>query len=70
MKLTPNLKYHCLFLRLGIFTLSLLVFNFQSFSQALVANFTATPLSGCSPLVVTFTDQSTGGGYFLALGSG
>ena len=26
----------------------------------LVANFTATPLSGCAPLIVNFTDQSTG----------
>ncbi len=26
-----------------------------------VANFTASPLSGCTPLAVSFTDQSTGG---------
>jgi PKD repeat protein len=26
-----------------------------------VANFTASPLSGCSPLIVVFQDQSTGG---------
>jgi gliding motility-associated-like protein len=29
-------------------------------AQNPVVNFTATPLSGCAPLVVTFTDQSTG----------
>ncbi|RYY31022.1 MAG: PKD domain-containing protein [Chitinophagaceae bacterium] len=29
-------------------------------AQDPVVNFTATPLTGCSPLVVTFTDQSTG----------
>lgn len=28
--------------------------------QAPVANFTGTPLSGCSPVIVTFQDQSTG----------
>ena len=31
-----------------------------AFSQP-VANFTASPLSGCTPLAVSFTDQSTGG---------
>ncbi|MEQ1798761.1 MAG: PKD domain-containing protein [Lacibacter sp.] len=72
MKLTSNLKYYCLSLRLSIFSLSLLLFGFQSFSQAPVANFTATPLSGCSPLVVTFTDQSTGGAtsWLWDLGNG
>ncbi len=29
--------------------------------QAPVANFTGSPLSGCSPLIVNFQDQSTGG---------
>jgi gliding motility-associated-like protein len=29
--------------------------------QSPVANFTASPLSGCSPLIVVFQDQSTGG---------
>ncbi|MEO7264230.1 MAG: PKD domain-containing protein, partial [Ferruginibacter sp.] len=42
----------------------LLVFVFTScafLSQAqLVANFTATPLSGCAPLLVSFSDLSTG----------
>ncbi|GAB2834247.1 PKD domain-containing protein [Ferruginibacter profundus] len=35
---------------------------FLSFSTKaqLTANFTATPLAGCAPLVVSFTDQSTG----------
>ena len=29
-------------------------------AQNPVVNFTATPLTGCAPLVVNFTDQSTG----------
>jgi gliding motility-associated-like protein len=37
----------------------LLSFSFTSFAQ-LHSNFSATPLSGCSPLVVNFTDLSTG----------
>lgn len=31
------------------------------FAQIPSANFTASPLSGCSPLIVNFRDQSTGG---------
>ena len=37
----------------------LALFSFSARAQ-LTANFTATPLSGCAPLVVRFTDQSTG----------
>src|SRR5687768_7291574 len=33
----------------------------QNASAQLNANFSATPLSGCAPLVVNFTDLSTGG---------
>ena len=33
---------------------------FLSYGQAPVANFTATPLRGCVPVVVSFTDNSTG----------
>ena len=33
--------------------------NFSSKAQ-LTANFTGSPLAGCAPLVVSFTDQSTG----------
>lgn len=33
----------------------------QSPAQAPVAGFTGSPVSGCSPLIVTFQDQSTGG---------
>jgi len=36
-----------------------ILFSFTINAQ-LTANFTATPLSGCSPLIVSFTDQSTG----------
>jgi gliding motility-associated-like protein len=41
-------------------------------AQAPVANFSATPLSGCAPLAVSFTDLSTGGPYTLQwdLGNG
>src|SRR6266571_2862225 len=37
----------------------LLFWHVSAFSQ-LVAKFSASPLSGCSPLIVNFTDQSTG----------
>ncbi len=38
----------------------LLLFCVAQTQSQLVANFSATPLSGCTPLVVQFTDQSTG----------
>ena len=49
--------------------ITLLLFIYLSFSsfvkaQAPVANFTASATSGCSPLSVTFTDQSTGNPKF------
>lgn len=37
----------------------LLVFSFSAQGQ-LTANFSATPISGCAPLLVSFTDASTG----------
>jgi gliding motility-associated-like protein len=40
-----------------------IVLTFGSYSKIFAqpqANFTATPVSGCSPIVVNFTDQSTG----------
>src|SRR5882762_5879329 len=46
------------YLRTLILTLSVFTSAF-AFSQP-VANFSASPLSGCTPLVVTFSDQSTG----------
>ena len=46
------------YLRTLILTLSVFSSAF-AFSQP-VANFSASPLSGCAPLVVTFSDQSTG----------
>ncbi len=41
-------------------------------AQSPVANFTATPLSGCSPVVVTFQDLSTGSptSWFWDFGNG
>lgn len=41
------------------FTILLVCMQIAATAQ-LKASFTATPLSGCSPLVVTFSDQSTG----------
>jgi len=37
---------------------------FATKSRAQVANFSATPTSGCSPLMVAFTDLSTGAGSY------
>jgi len=44
------------------YSLAIVLLVFLSFSTKaqLTANFTATPLAGCAPLVVSFTDQSTG----------
>jgi gliding motility-associated-like protein len=35
------------------------IFISQTLAQAPVANFTGSPLKGCAPLIVSFTDQST-----------
>lgn len=45
--------------RFYILIASLLI-SLYNYGQGLSANFTATPLSGCSPLIVTFQDLSTG----------
>src|SRR5450755_300706 len=42
-----------------ILIVALAMLSFTSKAQ-LTANFTASPVSGCAPLVVNFTDQSTG----------
>ncbi len=50
------------------YTLSKLIFPFiiifsgtaAGFGQTPVANFTGSPLAGCSPLIINFQDQSTG----------
>ncbi len=36
------------------------LFAFDSYAQRPVANFSATPVNGCAPLVVNFNNQSTG----------
>ncbi|HEX6913819.1 MAG TPA: PKD domain-containing protein [Chitinophagaceae bacterium] len=53
----------------AIFAVSL---NLRSSAQAPVANFTADVTTGCSPLVVQFTDQSTGipSTWYWDLGNG
>lgn len=50
----------------------LLFVALRSSGQAPVAAFTGSPLSGCSPLVVTFQDQSSGNptGWSWAFGNG
>lgn len=45
---------------LKIFILTVLISGISIAKAQPSANFTATPLSGCAPLVVTFTDASTG----------
>ncbi len=40
--------------------LFLVLLPLLSLSQTIVANFSATPVAGCAPMVVNFTDQSTG----------
>ena len=46
---------------LRIFILSILVFLNTVSKAQLIPQFTATPLSGCAPLLVNFQDQTTGG---------
>ncbi|HRO41613.1 MAG TPA: PKD domain-containing protein [Flavipsychrobacter sp.] len=50
----------------------LLLFSVKISAQAPVANFTATPISGCNPLHVSFTSTSTGNptSYSWNLGNG
>ncbi len=55
MKLNLNYKLKRLILLLVIFFSGI-----TASSQAPVASFTGSPLSGCSPLIVSFQDQSTG----------
>jgi gliding motility-associated-like protein len=60
MKVTTNLTIsNCLFYRCTIWVL-LLFISTSVFAQLPQPGFTATPLSGCAPLQVSFTDQSTG----------
>ena len=45
---------------LKLFTLTVFIFGISIAKAQPSANFSATPLSGCTPLIVTFTDASTG----------
>jgi len=60
-----------IFLR-SVFLLLLTIYSSDSFAQLPVADFTATPLTGCAPLVVQFTSTSTGNptSYQWNLGNG
>jgi gliding motility-associated-like protein len=60
MNTSVLLKSNFFFKRRHLFICFILFFSTTVFSQAPVPAFTATPLSGCSPLLVNFTDQSTG----------
>ncbi len=53
-------KYPPLNLKTGSYLFLAFFYSSQAFSQAPVANFTATPVSGCAPFLVQFTDNSTG----------
>lgn len=55
-----------------IFILFSVLLGFKSYAQAPTANFSSNVTSGCSPLVVSFTDQSSGGptGWDWDLGNG
>ncbi|MBY0479470.1 MAG: PKD domain-containing protein [Chitinophagaceae bacterium] len=60
MKLFPGLPFSCFSSKPGfLFIFSLFAFS-NLFAQAPVANFSATPQNGCSPLIVNFSDLSTG----------
>ncbi len=52
-------------LKRAYFFLVLLLASLQLYSQKPVADFDATVLSGCSPLLVQFTDKSTGASQLL-----
>ncbi len=49
----------CIGVKYRFIVVLLALLSFSAKAQ-LTANFTATPLTGCAPLVVRFTDQSTG----------
>jgi gliding motility-associated-like protein len=51
-------------LRIALFFLFYSVISYSLVGQVPVANFSASAVSGCSPVVVTFTDQSTGSPKF------
>jgi gliding motility-associated-like protein len=53
--------YHTTILKFVVLVSILLsITNYSAYGQAPVANFTGAPLTGCSPLIVNFQDQSTG----------
>lgn len=54
-----NRNYH-IPTKLIVVYIAFLLGQTDAFSQAPSANFTATPIAGCSPLIVVFQDQSTG----------
>lgn len=60
MKQFPNLNFRYFFIKMGLFLFLVFFYAFNSFAQAPVANFTAIPTTGCLPMLVNFTDQSTG----------
>lgn len=55
------LNFSFIFSSSALFAVCFSFFIFHSASAQVTANFSGSPLSGCSPLVVQFTDLSTGG---------
>jgi gliding motility-associated-like protein len=66
---TPKL---CISIARSILTLLVFFFCFSNLQAQLKTAFKATPTSGCAPLLVNFTDESTGGatGWRWDLGNG
>ncbi len=52
--------HHTLLKLIAAFATVFLIFSIPAYNQAPSANFTATPLAGCSPLFVNFQDLSNG----------
>lgn len=55
-----RLRNYCICTKLIIAYITLILGAASAYAQAPSASFTGTPLSGCSPLIVVFQDQSTG----------
>jgi gliding motility-associated-like protein len=56
-----RLKFYYTLKRITVtFAIILTLIGYRALGQIPVANFTASPLAGCSPLVVNFLDQSSG----------
>jgi hypothetical protein len=59
---------HILLKLFGIFAFFFTLGSTQVSGQTPVANFTGSPLAGCSPMIINFQDLSTGSPTFMELG--